>query len=477
MSGYSRSIRALAALATLGVLFGQWERFRGPNGTGVSDTRGIPSEFGPGKRLIWRTALPPGHSSPIVSRGRIFLTGVENDQLYTIALDAGSGKIVWRKQAPRLRREKLHKLNHPASPTPVADGENVYVFFPDFGLLSYDWEGGERWRLPVGPFSNVYGVGVSPILADDKVIVVIDQSKDSFIVAIGKNDGSIKWRRPRPEALSGSSTPAVLTRANAPSLILAPSSFRMDAYSAADGEPTSWVRGLPSEMKSVPVVHGDVVYISGYNTAENDPGRQIALPSWEELLVLRDTNKNGLIEKEEADQRTKRYWMFIDLDQDGSLDAREWKLYVAVMTAENGLYAYRLGTSGDLTNNLIWKYQHAVPQLPSVVLYRDVVYMINDQGVLTTLDAASGRVFKQARLRGASANYYASPVAADGMVFIASHDGVVAVLKAGPDQELLSANRLEEDIFATPAIAEGRIYVRTVSALYCFGDRQAAHAR
>ena len=193
--------------------------------------------------------------------------------------------------------------------------------------------------------------------------------------------------------------------------------------------------------------------------------------------MLRDTNKNGLIEKEEADQRTKRYWMFIDLDQDGSLDAREWKLYVAVMTAENGLYAYRLGTSGDLTNNLMWKYQHAVPQLPSVLLYRDVLYMINDQGVLTTLHAASGRVFKQARLRGASANYYASPVAAGGMVFIASHDGVVAVLKAGPDQELLSANRLEEDIFATPAIAEGRIYVRTVSALYCFGDRQAAHAR
>ncbi len=461
------------AIATVTALSGQWDRFRGPNGDGVSDTRGVPAEFGPGKNLIWRTALPPGHSSPVISRGRILLTCAEDGRLYTVALDAKSGSILWKSPSPRSRSEKLHKLNHPASPTPVTDGENVYAFFPDFGLLSFDWEGRERWRLPMGPFSNVYGIGVSPILADDKVIVVIDQSKDSFIVAIGKSDGRIKWRRPRPEALSGSSTPVIIERAGLPSLILAPSSFRMDAYSAADGEPVWWLRGLPGEMKSVPVVQGSTVYISGYNTPENDPDRLVTLPVWDELLAKNDTNKNGLIEKDEADPRSKKYWMFLDLDQSGNLDAAEWKLFVAVMTAENGLYAYRLGPKGDLTANLLWKFQRSVPQLPSVLVYRDVLYMINDQGVLTTLDPASGRVHKQARLRGVSANYYASPVAADGMIFIAAHDGTVAVLKAGPDQELLSTNRLEEDIFATPAVADGRIYIRTVAALYCFGSGPA----
>jgi outer membrane protein assembly factor BamB len=109
--------------------------------------------------------------------------------------------------------------------------------------------------------------------------------------------------------------------------------------------------------------------------------------------------------------------------------------------------------------------------LPSVVLYRGVIYMINDGGVLTTLDAKTGEVFKQARLRAVSDKYYASPVAADGKIYFAANSGVVAVLKAGGDQELLAANKLDEDIYATPAIEDGRIYVRTVSFLYCFGER------
>ena len=106
-----------------------------------------------------------------------------------------------------------------------------------------------------------------------------------------------------------------------------------------------------------------------------------------------------------------------------------------------------------------------------MVLYRGVIYMINDSGVLTTLDAKTGEVFKQARLRSVSDKYFASPVASDGKIFIASESGVVAVLKAGGDQELLAANKLDEDIHATPAIADGRIYVRTVSSLYCFGEK------
>jgi outer membrane protein assembly factor BamB len=141
------------------------------------------------------------------------------------------------------------------------------------------------------------------------------------------------------------------------------------------------------------------------------------------------------------------------------------------MAAENGLYAFRMGSRGDATSQLVWKYQRSVPQLPSLVIYRDVVYMLSDRGVLTTLDAATGSVFRQDRVRNSSDNYYASPVAADGKIYLASHNGVVAVLRAGDGQELLATNRLEEEIFATPAITDGRLYIRTVSALYCFGAR------
>jgi outer membrane protein assembly factor BamB len=450
----------------------QWDRFRGPNGTGISDSGALPTEFGAKRNLVWRVDLPPGHSSPVISNGRLYLTAVENDRTYTLCLDPASGRTLWKREAPRPRREKLHALNNPASPTPAADGVNVYVFFPDFGLLSYTRDGKERWRLPMGPFNNVYGIGVSPILADDVVVLVIDQDKNSFIAAAGQQDGKIRWQKPRPEALSGASTPVVVQRSGKPSLILAPASFRMDAYSAHDGEAEWWVRGLPSEMKAVPIIVGDLVYVAGFNTPENDPGKQIALPTWRELLARDDANRDGAIQKSEvSDEHTKRYWDFIDTDASGAIEESEWNLHLAVMAAENGLYVFRMGSRGDQTTSLVWKYQRSVPQLPSPVVYRDVAYMLNDRGVLTTLDRATGQMLRQDRVRGQSDNYYASPVAGDGKIFIASHNGVVAVLRAGGQQELLAANALDEEIFATPAIAGGHVYVRTVSALYCFGTR------
>jgi outer membrane protein assembly factor BamB len=432
----------------------------------------VPAEFGATKNLIWRTELPPGHSSPVVGGGRIYLTAVEHDKLYTLCMEQASGRTLWKRESPRARHEKLHSLNNPASPTPVIDADNVYIFFPDFGLLSYTREGKERWRLPLGPFKNVYGIGVSPVLADDVVVLVIDQDKNSFIMVVGRGDGKVRWQKPRPEALSGASTPVVVKNPGGPSWILAPASFRMDVYSARDGEAVWWVRGLPSEMKSVPVVVGDSVYVSGFNTPENDPGRQVSLPTWKELLARDDANKDGAIQKEEvSDARTKRYWDFIDTEGHGKIVEAEWNLHLAVMGAENGLYVFQMGSRGDATSKLVWKYQRSVPQLPSIVVYRDVVYMLNDKGVLTTLDTKSGKMLRQDRVRGQSENYYASPVAADGKVFLASHNGVVAVLRAGGEQELMAANALNEEIFATPAIVDGRLYVRTVSALYCFGTR------
>ncbi len=462
-------------LALLAVLLSvaapcQWDRFRGPNGTGVSDSSGLPSEFGPQLNVLWRVELASGHSSPIVSNGRLYLTMAENGRLYTACFDARDGRSLWKREAPRPRRERLHSLNNAAAPTPVADGANVYVFFPDFGLLSYTSDGKERWRFPMGPFNNVYGIGVSPVLAGDAVVVVIDQDKNSFVAAIGKSDGKLRWQRPRPEALSGASTPVVVERPGKPSLILAPGSFRMDVYSAREGAVEWWVRGLPSEMKAVPVVAGDLVYIAGFNTPENDAGKQLALPSWRDLLLRDDSNKDEAIQKQEvSDERTKRYWSFIDTDATGAIEASEWNLHLAVMAAENGMYVFRMGSRGDETSKLAWKHQRSAPQLPSPVVYRGVVYMLNDTGVLTTLDASTGQLFAQRRLRGEASNYYASPVAGGGKVFIASHNGVVAVLKAGGQQELLAANALDEAIFATPAISNGRLYIRTVSALYCFG--------
>ncbi len=447
-----------------------WPRFRGPNGSGVAETKGLPAEFGPGKNVAWKTALPPGHSSPIVSGDRIYLTAFEGDTLLTIALERSTGKIVWRRPCPRTRKELLDKLNSPASPTPVSDGRNVYVFFPDYGMVSYGFDGDERWKTPLGPFNNAYGMGASPILVGDTVILVCDQAADSFVIALGARDGKMRWKRARPEALSGHSTPIVYDSKEGPQVI-APSSFRMDALSPKTGEVLWFVRGLASEMKSVPLIAGNTIYINGYNTPENDPGKQIALPSFDDLLAKDDKNHDGKLSADElTEPHAKKYLPFIDINHDSALDREEWRLFELTMSAENGLLAIRPGGHGDVSATAyVWKYHKAIPQLPSTVLYQNVLYMINDSGVLTTLDPANGNVFKQARLRGVPDKYFASPVAADGKIFFVSNGGMVTVLEAGPDQRVLAVNDLDDESFATPAIADGRIYVRTRNALYCFG--------
>lgn len=236
-----------------------WPRFRGPNGSGVAETAGLPAGFGPRKNTIWKTELPAGHSSPVLSGGLIFLTAFEKQKLWTLCLSADTGREVWRRECPRVRAEPLDKRNGPASPTPVADSHNVYVFFGDFGLVSYDFDGKERWRTPLGPFHNFHGMGASPILVDDKVVLVCDQSNDSFIVALGKDDGRIRWKTARPEALSGHSTPIVYRPVEGPPQILAPGSFRLDAYSAESGQSVWRTYVLASEMKSTPALRAGVI--------------------------------------------------------------------------------------------------------------------------------------------------------------------------------------------------------------------------
>jgi outer membrane protein assembly factor BamB len=315
-------------------------------------------------------------------------------------------------------------------------------------------------------------MGASPIVTGDRVILVCDQGVGSFIIALSREDGRVLWKTARPEAVSGHSTPSLYQPPSGGMQVLAPGSFRLTSYSAATGEKLWWIDGLPSEMKSVPLVFGDTVYISGYNTPENDPGRQVKVPPFDEVLAAGDANHDGKLTRAEiTDQKAKRYFQFLDLDLDGALDRGEWLIYQSTMAAENGLLAFRLGGRGDLTGKqLRWKYQRSIPQLPSLLLYRSVLYMINDGGVLTTLNPETGAVLAQTRMRGAIDHYYASPVAADGKVYLVSQSGVVTVLKAGGRQEILATHELDDEVYATPAIDGGRLYIRTRGALYCFGE-------
>jgi outer membrane protein assembly factor BamB len=450
----------------------EWAQFRGPNGTGISASKGLPVEFGPTKNVVWKTPLPAGHSSPVLGRDRIFLTGFEASRLWTIAVDRKNGKVLWRREVPRNRADRLQKPNNPASPSPVTDGENVFVFFQDFGLLAYDKDGKERWRVPLGPFNSFYGMAASPILIDDLVVLPCDQDTGSFMLAVEKKTGRVRWRIDRPEVISGYSTPIIYRPREGPAQIVVPESFQLSAYSVTNGERVWWVRGLACEMKSIPAAEGDTIYINGWGWPENQPGKQIKVAPFEEILPKHDANKDGKIAKTEApDEKLKSdlYFSVFDLDRDGLLNARDWEVYRAMMAAENGLLAIRLGGRGDMTDkNILWRYQRPVPQVPSTLLYKGVLYMVNDGGVLISFDPATGKVLKQGRLQGAIDKYFASPVAADDKVYMVGEGGAVSVLKADGDWNILTVNNLEDECFATPAISGGRIYIRTRSTLYCF---------
>ena len=446
-----------------------WGRFRGPNGSGVSVSKRLPTEFGPTTNVIWKTELPFGHSSPALTRDRIFLTAARGNQLVTICLDRRTGKIVWERDAPRSREEKLDNRNGPAGPTPATDGVNVYVFFADYGMISYDLEGKERWRLPLGPFNNLYGMGASPVLVGDLVVLVCDQNTESFIVAVGQRDGRVRWKTARPEAHSGHSTPILYTPQGGKTQIVVPGSFLLTSYAADTGEKVWWVGGLCFEMKSTPVVHGDTLYINGFGTPQNQPGSQPVIEPFADI-VRQYGDAAGVVTLERLPNGRARSW--IDLDGNAAVSSSEWDYYRAAMASENGMLAIRLGGRGDMTGASVrWKYHKAVPQLPSPIVYGNVVYMVNDGGIVTALNPETGAEIGQGRLKGAIDHYYASPIAADGKIYMLSEKGKVAVLAPGGSLEPVAVSDLGDDIYATPAISNGRIYLRTRGWLYCFGLR------
>jgi outer membrane protein assembly factor BamB len=469
----------LVALTTFAA--DEWSQFRGPNGSGVSETKGLPAEFGPTKNVLWKTPLPAGHSSPVLTRDRIFVTAHSNDKLFVICLDRATGKILWQRDVPRSRAGRLQNVNGPASPSPVTDGSNVYVFFQDFGMFSFDANGKERWKLPLGPFNMFYGFGASPILVDDKIILPVDQDNpSSYLIAVDKNSGKVRWKIDRPTVISGYSTPIVYQPPQGPKQIVVPESFQLSAYSVADGKRVWWVRGLACEMKSIASHDSEYLYINGWGFPQNQPGRQVPTVSFDEGLTAYDKDKDHVITKAEIeaakgtammDKMLVAAFEAFDMDRDEKLNAKDWEVFRAMMASENGLLAIKMGGQGDQTANAIrWRYTKPVPQVPSTLLYQGVLYMINDSGILISFDPATGNVIKQGRLHGAIDKYFSSPVAADNKVFLIGQGGQVSVLKAAGDWQVLAVNELDDECYATPAIADGHIYIRTRSALYSFGS-------
>jgi outer membrane protein assembly factor BamB len=222
----------------------EWRAFRGPNSSGVSAATALPTDIGPNKGVLWKVAAPAGKSSPVLTGDRVFLTGHDGDKLLTLCFDQKTGAQLWKREIRRERTSRRNALNDAAGPTPVTDGTAAYVFFADFGLAAYDLAGKELWRAPLGPFENEHGMVSSPVLADDRLIVLADLMHDSHIAAFDTRTGKQVWRVARRDTLGGYSTPAIYHPKTGPAQIVLPGKDRgKDLVGNRNGAPAQRCAG------------------------------------------------------------------------------------------------------------------------------------------------------------------------------------------------------------------------------------------
>ena len=459
-------------LLTNVIAAGDWPQFRGPNAVGVPvEDRPLPNEVGPEKNVVWKTELPPGHSSPVISGDRIYLTAITNDKrLVTLGLDRATGKVLWEQAAPYEQLETVHGTGSLAVPTPASDGEMVVSFFGSSGLLAYDRDGKELWKLRLGPYKNDFGVGSSPILVGDRVVLCQDHDLDSYLVAYDKRTGEELWRTPRPDAHRNYCTPVIWEQGGKQQVVVA-GTLQVTGYDLENGEELWSLGGVSRMVCMTPVVTKDRLYAAGWS-AGGEEGERIKVEPFAKVVASVDKNSDGAFSEDELPAGDiKQRFTQVDRDKNGLLSQAEYEHFRSLFgLSQNAVLAVKPGDSGAAVDKQVaWTSTKFVPFCASPVLYRNVLFCCKDGGIVSSLDPATGSTFKTSRTPG-TGDYYASLVAGDGKVFLANQAGKVTILSADPQWKVLSSTELGEPIYATPAIANGRLYVRTVGRLYCFGQ-------
>ena len=426
-----------------------WPSFRGNNASGVADGSKPPTSWNAEKsqNILWKTAIPGfSHASPIVWGNRVFLiTAISSDAKATFnaknggigladdsvkhtwriyALDKATGRVVWDKTAyegvPRANR---HLKASQANSTPATDGKYVVALFGSEGLDCYDVNGKLIWKQDLGVLNpglwddpkSSWGHASSPIIYRDLVIVQADGHKQSFIAAFRLKDGKQAWRVERGEITSWS-TPTIHETTTRTELI-ANGGHYIRGYDPLTGKELWRFSDDNTQVKmQAPLVAQGLIFITG----GYPPGR--------------------------------------------------------------AMYAFRPGAVGDIslkpgqeTNDYIaWRASKGSPYTPTPIVYGDLLYICADNGVWSAYDAKTGALVYQERL---PTSFSASPVAADGKLYLASQDGDVLVVKAGRKFELLATNAMGQPLMATPALSDGMLIVRGENTIYAIGQNKAATAR
>jgi outer membrane protein assembly factor BamB len=392
-----------------------WPQFRGPEGQGHANARKLPTEWSTTKNVVWSQEIPgAGWSSPVIQNGKVFLTtavqpsGGGNVTLRAICLNAADGKTIWNTELFSIAPVSGgHKKNSHASPTPLAEDGKLYVHFGSYGTAALDLNGKVLWRNTL-KYSPVHGNGGSPILVGDALIMSCDGSKDPFVVALKKQTGEVLWKTPRQgnAKKTFSFSTPLAIEVNGKTQVVSPTSGGVMAYNPRDGKEI-W----------------RVNYAEGYS------------------VVPRPVFGHGMV-------------------------------FVSSAFDRPVVYAIDPKGTGDITDSAVkWTMTKGAPNTPSPLLVGDEIYFVSDNGIMTCADAKSGAVHWQERLDGkSSANYSASPVFADGKIFVQNEEGVGTVVKPGKAFEALARNDLKERSLASYAVDDGALYIRTAQKLYRIGE-------
>ncbi len=411
----------LAAALSLGA---QWTAWRGPTGNGVSPEAGLPLKWSKTENIAWTLAMPSfSGSTPIVAGGRIFLNVADDLRsrdavtLHLWTVDRATGKVLW--QRPLGGGNRQERKQNMSSPSPVSDGRTVWVMTGTGVLKAFDADGAELWARDIqkdyGRFGQNWGYGSSPLLYGDALYVQVlhgmHTHDPSYVLRIDKATGKTVWRVERP-------TPA---RNESPDAYTTPAVFERDGRA------------------EIIVSGADVV--TGHDP---ETGREL----WRAAGLNPDNDGNQRVVASPV--------VFGDL--------------VIAPSRERPMLALRAGGRGDVTKSaLLWSF-NAGPDVPTPVTDGSFVYVIRDNGIMYCLDAKSGReIYGRRRLRPGT--YSSSPVLADGRIYATSEDGVTSVVKAGPEFQVLAENELDDYTLSSPAIAGGRIYLRTTKFLWAIGSR------
>lgn len=467
----------------------EWPQFRGVNSSGVVEEGIGITEFGHDKNVRWKIPVGEGHSSPCIAGDNIFITTSDREDrtLSIVCISRESGDIKWERMTKVREFEKGHPSFNPASSSPATDGEVVVAYFGSYGLICYDMEGTKKWNIRMPLTRSFAGNATSPAIIDNKVVLYRGNQVDHFILAVDKNSGEEIWKIPQAEKfINEMSCTACPVRYK--DMVLFHGARSVQALDIESGE-MKWMTKCATTATSTPVLADNQIIVAAWNKM-GEPALRPELPEWPDLVKKHDKNMDGTISKNEwptlwlfhrplgfeapMNGGTIRFHM-ADRNRNGSITQDEWpqlKSEVALIRSgykTHGILAIDLDGKGLIDKSQVKSLTtRGIPEIPSPLYHNGLVYFVKNGGLLTCIDLKSGKRVYNERT-GGSGTHYASPIIAGDHLFTISGEGQISVVSLGPDPEILKVNEIGEKIYATPAVVDRVLYVRTHDHLYAFG--------